>query len=81
MFPTVLDELRGADIRRWDARVQRAFPIGERIRVKFFVDLINVTNHTIFEPPNTNPTNTNFGRVTTVNGRPRLYQFTLRIEF
>ena len=81
VFPTVLDTLRGADIRRWDARVQRSFTLHERLRAKFFVDLINVTNHTIFEPPNTNPTNANFGRVTTVNGRPRLYQFTLRFEF
>lgn len=73
--------MRGAPIRKWDVRAQRKIVVTERLRVKFIADALNVTNHTIFNPPTTDPTNTNFGRVTSVNGRPRLLQFTLRIEF
>jgi hypothetical protein len=35
------------------------------------VDLINPTNHAIFEAPNTHPTNTNVGRVTAQLGLSR----------
>ncbi|MBI3679955.1 MAG: hypothetical protein HY235_06105, partial [Acidobacteria bacterium] len=55
--------------------------ISEQWRASFDVDLLNATNHTNFEGPVTDPTNTNFGRVTTQNGLSRLIQFNLRVEF
>ena len=83
MFPLRLDSLRSDGIRNWDVKVERIFPIMiERgILAKFSVDLLNATNHTNFSGPNTDPTNGNFGRVTSQRGLPRIIQFNLRVEF
>ena len=51
------------------------------IQARFSVDLLNATNHTNFSGPNTNPSDGNFGRVTSQRGLPRVLQFNLRVEF
>ncbi len=81
VFPTRLDTLRADGIRNWDVKILRKFAISERLSTSFSVDLLNATNHTNFGAPNTNPTNQNFGRVTSQNGLPRRLQFNLRIDF
>jgi len=43
--------------------------------------MLNVTNHTNFGQPVTNPTNRDFGRVTGQQGVGRTLQFTGRLEF
>ncbi|MBL8230128.1 MAG: carboxypeptidase regulatory-like domain-containing protein [Bryobacterales bacterium] len=82
-FPVRLNSLRADGIRNWDVKIERVFPIMmERgILAKFSVDLLNATNHTNFSGPNTDPTNGNFGRVTSQRGLPRVIQFNLRVEF
>jgi hypothetical protein len=45
------------------------------------VDMLNATNHTDFGAPNTNPTNTDFGKTTTQVGLSRVIQLNLRFEF
>jgi hypothetical protein len=81
MFPTRLNELRNDGIRSWDVKILRKFRIYERLSFSFAVDLLNATNHTNFGGPNTDPTNSNFGRVTSTNGYARVIQLTGRIEF
>ncbi len=81
VFPTRLDALRQDGIRNWDVKIKRFFRISEQWRASFDVDFLNATNHTNFEGPNTDPTNANFGRVTTQNGLSRLIQFNVRVEF
>jgi hypothetical protein len=81
VFPTRLDVLREDGIRNWDVKIDRKFRITERLRTSFSVDLLNATNHTNFEGPNTDPTSTNFGRVDTQRGLSRVIQFNLRFEF
>ncbi|MBI1895410.1 MAG: TonB-dependent receptor [Acidobacteria bacterium] len=81
MFPTRLEELRSDGIRTWDVKILRKFRLYERAAFNFSVDLLNATNHTNFGGPNTDPTNRNFGRVTSTNGYARVIQLTGRIEF
>ncbi len=81
VFPTRLAELRADGIRNWDVKVKRAIRLTEQWRVTFDVDLLNATNHTNFGAPVTDPTNRDFGRVTSQNGLSRIIQFNLRIEF
>jgi len=81
VFPTRLDGLRGDPLRMWDTKILRKFRIREGWSSTFSVDLINATNHTIFDVPNTDPTNTNFGRVTAQYGLSRRIQLNWRMDF
>ncbi len=81
VFPTRLSELRNDGIRNWDVKILRRFKIAETWRATFSVDLLNATNHTNFGGLNTDPTSTNFGKVTTQVGQPRFIQLNLRIDF
>jgi len=81
VFPYRLGELRADGIRTWDIKILRKFRIYERLAFGFSVDLLNATNHTNFGGPQTDPTNANFGRVTTTNGYQRVIQLNGRIEF
>jgi hypothetical protein len=81
MIPTRMDMVRGDGIRNWDVKIDRKFRITESLRTSFAVDLLNATNHTNFSDPNTDPTNTNFGRVTSQRGLSRLIQLNLRVDF
>ena len=81
VFPTRLTSLREDGIRNWDVKIKRTFQIRERLRTSFDVDLLNATNHTNFAAPNTDPTSTNFGRVTAQRGLSRIIQLNLRIDF
>ena len=83
VFPIRLDALRNDGIMNLDLKIERVFPIvpDKGINARFSVDLMNATNHTNFSGPNLDPTNTNFGRVTSQRGLSRVYQFNLRFDF
>jgi len=80
IFPNRLD-MREDGIRDWDAKILRRFKVTERVNTSFAVDLLNATNHTNFEGPNTDPTSKNFGKVSTQRGLSRVIQFNLRVDF
>ncbi len=81
VFPTLLDSLRADGIRNWDIKLLRRIRITEQLNTSFSVDYLNATNHTNFEAPVTDPTNLNFGRVTSQRGLSRIVQFNLRVDF
>jgi hypothetical protein len=83
MFPIRLNALRADGIFNIDLKIERTFPIKpERgMQARFSVDLLNATNRTNFSGPNLDPTNANFGRVTSQRGLSRVIQFNLRFEF
>jgi hypothetical protein len=81
VFPTRLDVLRADGIRNWDVKILRKFRVTEGLSTSFSLDMLNATNHTNFSAPNTDPTNSNFGRVTSQNGLSRRLQLNLRIDF
>ena len=45
------------------------------------MDALNATNHTNFAAPNTDPTSTTFGTVTSTNGSARVLQLNMRLDF
>jgi hypothetical protein len=81
VFPVRLGSLRSDGFRQLDLRIGRQFQITERVALRLSMDALNATNRTNFQPPNTNPTNQNFGRVTTQQGSGRVLQVGGRIEF
>lgn len=83
VFPIRLDAIRADGIFNIDAKLERVFPIKpERgMSARLSVDLLNATNHSNFGGPNLDPTNSNFGRVTSQRGLSRVIQFNLRFQF
>jgi len=81
VFPTRLADLRTDGIRGWDIKIQKMTRLKERLSFIFAVDLLNATNHTNFGGPNTDPTNRDFGKVTSTNGYARVIQLNGRIQF
>jgi hypothetical protein len=81
VFPSYVDALRADGLRSWDVKLLRRFAVKEALKITFSLDAMNLTNHTNFKAPNTDPTNRNFGLVTAQNGLSRVLQFNLRVEF
>ena len=81
MIPRTWNGVREDGIRNWDVKIDRKFRITEQIRTSFSVDLLNATNHTNFSGLQTDPTNTNFGKLTNQRGLSRIIQLNLRVDF
>jgi hypothetical protein len=80
-FPTRLSSIREGGINKWDVKVERQVRMGESATTRFSVDLLNALKRTNFGGPNMDPTNTNFGKVTSQRGPSRIIQLNLRIMF
>ena len=82
IFPNSLDSLRADGITNLDLKILRNFNlVRERLRAQFSVDMLNAVNHTNFAAPVTNPSNSNFGKVTSQRGLGRLIQANIRFVF
>jgi hypothetical protein len=83
VFPYAFDSLRADGIENLDVKILRSFELirEQRLRAHFSVDLLNAINHTNLAAPVTNPSNTNFGRVTSQRGLGRLIQANIRFVF
>jgi hypothetical protein len=51
--PRYFSDLRAPGYRNWDISIQKYFPIEERYRLQFRLDMFNTLNHTNFYSPNT----------------------------
>jgi hypothetical protein len=80
-FPLRFGGLRGDDQTRWDFSLSKKFNITERINATFRGEAFNLFNHTNFSGPNTNPADTNFGRITSTQSTARSWQFALKITY
>ncbi len=80
-FPSRLDSRRADGYRNWDVKVLKKFQITEHLRTTLSADLLNLTNHTNFDLPNTDPTSANFGKVTAQIAPSRVIQLNFRIDF
>ncbi|MCL6545948.1 MAG: carboxypeptidase-like regulatory domain-containing protein [Bryobacteraceae bacterium] len=83
VFPLQITALRNPSLWTLDMQIKREFRIGERVRFSFSADAMNVTNHTNFGGANTDPTSSNFGRLTSQNasGSTRQIQLNGRLDF
>jgi len=78
--------LSGPDLINVDFSVFRRFSITERFGLEFRYESLNFLNTPHFDPPSTELTNPNFGKVTTAlvgvtNGDQRQNQFMLKLAF
>jgi hypothetical protein len=80
-FPLRFSGLRGDDQQRWDFSLSKKFIITERVNASFRAEAFNAFNHVNFSTPNTNPTDTNFGRITGTQSAARSWQFALKVTY
>lgn len=67
--------------RRWDVSVQKNFAVAEGVKLEFRAEAINAPNSPIFGVPNTTPTSSSFGRVSSLAWSGRQLQFALKLRF
>jgi hypothetical protein len=83
-FPFQIDGLRGPGLTYVNMNVVRNFKLGGRRTFQARIDIQNLLNYAAYNNPITDPTNTNFGKVTTAvasAGAMRFFNFVARFTF
>ena len=73
--------IRAGAFNSSDASLVKQIPIHESVRLEARIDTLNIFNQVSFGVPNTTPTSTAFGTVTTQKNVPRRLQATIRLTF
>lgn len=73
--------MRGPRDTNLDLAIAKNFPFAERYRLQFRAEMYNATNTPFFSNPNTDPTGSNFGQITSTRGNPRIMQFGTKFSF
>ena len=75
--------LRGPRYSNTDLSIARAFPLGfrEGLRLLFRSEFFNLFNHPNLGRPAGTIGNSDFGRITSTDGDPRILQISLKVEF
>jgi hypothetical protein len=79
-FPLRFTGVRGPTQDRWDFSMIKNFRISERFNSQFRAETFNAMNHPNLADPNTDPTSSAFGTITSQNP-PRSWQLSLKITF
>ncbi|MBO0800504.1 MAG: hypothetical protein J2P31_16925, partial [Blastocatellia bacterium] len=80
-FPLRFSGIRGDDQTRWDFSLTKSWPIRERVKMQFRAEVYNAWNNVNFNAPNTDPTNSAFGTITSTSGDARNWQFAFKLTF
>jgi hypothetical protein len=80
-FPSRVPGLRLPGLDLWDISIIKQVHTGSRVRAQFHVELLNALNAVVFDTPNTDPTNADFGKVTNQFNLPRDIQLALKLLF
>lgn len=80
-FPSAFSGYRADKIYNIDLSIIKSIAIVERVKLQFRAETFNLFNHAIFNGPNTDPVNANFGRITSQSNLPRTTQLALRVTF
>jgi hypothetical protein len=80
-FPSRIPGIRGQGLNLWDISFVKQVRVTERVRGQFHVELLNAFNRAVFSNPETNPTNAEFGKVTSQNNLPRDIQLAFKLVF
>ncbi|MGH9327161.1 MAG: TonB-dependent receptor domain-containing protein, partial [Terriglobia bacterium] len=80
-FPLMLSGVRSQAFTGVNLALTRNFRVGEHVAMQFRAECYNVANHPVFSAPNTTPTSSAFGTVTSDISEPRAWQFALKLNF
>ena len=80
-FPGRISSLRYQTLNEWQLSFVKRFRLGGRVRAQINIEMLNAFNQAIFDTPNTDPTNANFGQVTNTYNLPGSMQIAGKITF
>jgi hypothetical protein len=80
-FPSRVPGLRLPGLDLWDISIIKQVHTGSRVRAQFHVELLNAFNAVVYDTPNTDPTNADFGKETNQFNLPRDIQLALKFLF
>jgi hypothetical protein len=80
-FPSRIDGVRGPTLKTWDISLVKQVRLAGDVRAQFNIEFLNAFNQAYFNNANTDPTNANFGKVTSQNNLPRDIQLAAKIVF
>ncbi len=80
-LPSRLPSLRSQPLNLWDLAVSKNFLFTERTRLQLRGEFLNAFNHPQFNNPVLDPTNSNFGKVTSQANLPRNIQLGVKLLF
>jgi hypothetical protein len=80
-FPSRVPGMRGQGLDLWDISLVKRVPINNRLRAQFHVEFLNAFNRAVFNNPNTNPLDADFGKVTSQSNLPRDIQIAAKFLF
>lgn len=80
-FPLRFNGIRGDGRATWDFAAIKDFPIQEGVSMQFRAEVYNAWNHANFNNPNTSPTSSAFGSITSTTTEARTWQFSLKLNF
>ena len=82
VFPSRFNNIRQDGSNTMDASLIKNTKLLESVRLQFRVEFFNVWNHPEFNAPDTNPTSSTFGKITSqANDIGRVGQMSLRLVF
>lgn len=74
-------QLRAAGVNNWDMALFKTIPLWETLNLQFRAEVFNFANRVQFGPPNTFQNTPQFGVVSSQLNQPRLFQFSLRLNY
>ncbi len=80
-FPLRFNGIRADGQTQWNFSLLRNYHVIERLTAQVRAEVYNALNHPVFAAPNTTPTSSAFGTVTTPASEPRGWQFALKLVF
>ena len=78
-FPSRVDGIRSPFLKLWDMSIVKQVPMGGRVRAQVNIEFLNAFNLVAFNDANTDPTNADFGKVTSQQNLPRDIQLGFKI--
>jgi hypothetical protein len=81
LMPTRFNDVRSDGVNNWDLSAIKNTRIRENVTFQFRGEFLNAFNHAMFANPNTSPTSTAFGTVTSQRGYPRRIQLGMKVLF
>ena len=78
-FPSRVPGLRGQGLNLWDISLVKQLRFRSACAAQFHVEFLNAFNEPVFNNPNTDPTNAEFGKVTSQANLPRDIQLAFKL--